>query len=87
MLHGTPYLNDRTRCKISGSFPQGKPFMTMDAQRRVYILSQNRILMLTYQETFLGRTAASPLFEGPCNLNTARVLCYHCCKSFVASPL
>lgn len=37
MLHETPYLNDRTRCKFSGSFPQGKPFMNMDTQSFVWV--------------------------------------------------
>lgn len=43
--------------------------------------------MLTYQETFFGSTEASPLSEQPSDLNSARVLCYHCCKGSLLSPL
>lgn len=68
-LHETPYLNDRTRCKFSGSFPQGKPFMNMDTQSFVWVRTGG----LPTRGPFL---VASPLFEGPCDLTSARVLCY-----------
>lgn len=49
-----------------------------------FCLTQNSILMLTYQETFFGCTEASSLFEWPYDLNTARV---QCCKSSLLLPL
>lgn len=38
ILHETPYLNDRTRCKISGSFPQENLLWTWPHRGWAYIL-------------------------------------------------
>lgn len=96
MLCETPYLNDRTRCKFSGSFPQGKPFMNMDTQRVEYTFHLGENSTLTHQGTFFGRAGASSLFEGPCDLISAgfcaiasliRIAVGLCCISTVRSKV